>query len=464
MLILFPHSQFVLSTAGITYIQAEIKPSPPIVEPEFPWEVPRINLYGSVIKSACGYEMFYQCGNAMTVAYAHSNNGIDWQKPLINETNFSLASDEIVLSPDIGKSGKDKLPENASEASANIEMTNVVAGYHMPSVLYLPDSTMPYKMFAFGRDGYTTLESSDGKGFTKLQTQPSIALNTYYNEHTEKTWCSDVGPCFYDKDKFVAMAKTYIIDDHQRTRRCVGRSESDDFEHWSELKTVWEPGKEDDEVAQSRGYQWADFYGLCPFPYGDGYLGYLWLFEIEEELPRGTNLGKIEVFLASSADGENWQRLSDVPFIPWDLNFGEEGGMVTTPSAPIFDEDEIKVYYSDSNYEHGFAEKDFTKDISEPLWLVRCAQISKERLVGAYADKGSLRIGPLSLNKKVLRLNADCSQGTLTIVYLKDGNVLGQHEVSALDDVNIYIEPLDSQATELEIRLSCVSLFALEVI
>jgi hypothetical protein len=54
--------------------------------------------------------------------------------------------------------------------------------------------------------------------------------------------------------------------------------------------------------------------------------------------------------------------------------------MVIPASAPIFDEDEIKLYYTDSNYEHGFTEKDFTKELVAPIWVVRCAQLKNERL------------------------------------------------------------------------------------
>ncbi len=203
------------------------------------------------------------------------------------------------------------------------------------------------------------------------------------------------------------MTKTYIVDEHQRTRRCIGKSVSDDFKLWSEPETLWTPGEGEDRITLARGFQWADFYGLCPFPHGDGYLGYLWLFEIEKELPNGTNQGKIEVFLAASEEGRLCRRLSAQAFIPWDLNFGDHGGMVTTSGSPIIEDDEIKIYYSDSNYQHGAYEKDFTQKLEDPSWVIRCARLPKEHLVGAYSAQGRIELELVSLQGKALRLNAD---------------------------------------------------------
>jgi hypothetical protein len=124
----------------------------------------------------------------------------------------------------------------------------------------------------------------------------------------------------------------------------VGYSESDDFIHWSAPETIWAPGAPEDRLARKRGFQWADFYGLCGFNYGDGYLGLLWRFFIDYELERGTHEGKIEVFLAGSPDGKNWRRLSDEALIPLSPN-GWDSGMITTAGQPIFLRNSIRLYY-----------------------------------------------------------------------------------------------------------------------
>lgn len=458
MLILFPNDQLVSQANNIEYRQAKIEPSDPVLSPTHHWETPRTNLYGTVIKSTKGYEIFYQCGNALRVGYAQSDDGITWHKPLVNKTWLKAPADKILTEPDTEEESDKSAPDT------KVTMTNLVAGCHMPSVIYEADSSTPYKMFAFGDGGYRTYSSVDGKKFTDDAEDPAIEMLAYKNPTTEKVWCSDVAPCFKDTNGYTAMVKTYEVDDNGRTRRCVGKSTSDDFKQWSEAKTLWIPGTEEDKIAQARGYNWADFYGLCPFKYGDGYLGLLWLFEIDHELPKGTNLGKIEIFLAYSPDGESWRRIADKPLIPWDLNFGEHGGMITTPSAPIFDDDEIKLYYSDSNYEHGMYERDYTKKVDDPIWVIRCARLQKERLVAAYSESGSMQLGPINLQGKEIRVNLAAKEGWLRIDYHTKRGLAATQLIEKIDGTDFFLDlPVQGEFT-LTLTLSQAALYALEVI
>jgi len=464
VLILFPDDLNVVDSSNITYQQALIAPSEPILSPELEWEFPRTNLYGSVFKAGHTYEMYYQCANALRVGYAISDDGLSWHKPMTNPADLSADFNELVK-PEIALEKIDFLnPGNTLQA------TNLVASCHMPSIIYEPASDKPYKLFSFGEEGYQVSFSENGKQFKHYEKHPAIELLSYKNDHTDKTWCSDVAPCFKDGQGYTAMVKTYHIDEENRTRRCIGYSTSQNFTDWTEVETVWVPGEDEDKIAQSRGYKWADFYGLCPFPYGEGYLGFLWLFEIEEELPRGTNLGKIEVFLAYSADGKKWRRIDDKPLIPWDLNFGANGGMVTTPSAPIFDDEDIKLYYSDSNFEHGFTEKDFQKKIESPTWVIRCAQIPKERLVGAYSDLGVVRFKPHNLKAKNIRLNFDCLSGEIRIDLKRSGKIVesitiknANHFDYLLSHEGDVLNNEEKADSSIEVHLSKATLYALEI-
>lgn len=449
MQILFPDDHQVLSTRGITYQQAAIGPSEGLMTPHYPWEGHRTNLYGSVVKSERGYEMFYQCHFAVRIGYAVSPDGFHWERPLINPTDLSASADRIVQSGDSMGDG--------------LQMTNLVAGYHMPSLLHEPDSDAPYKLFVFGEEGYRVLHSRSGTRFEEYPGNPVIPEMKYINEHTRKWWVSDVAPCFRDRAGYTAMVKTYEIDDQHRTLRCVGRSTSDNFRDWSEVETVWVPGEAEHAIARARGLEWADFYGLCPFPYGNGYLGLLWLFEIERELPQGTNKGKIEVFLAYSPDGICWRRLSDQALIPWDLNFGDEGGMVTTASAPVFEDDEIRIYYSDSNFEHGAGEKDLPLTREAPTWKIRCASIPRERLVGAYADEGEIRLQRMNFDGQRLRLNLDCRDGQVALDYHVGGEWVATQTIDPVDALDHFIQPAVSGDAELVIRLTRATLYALEL-
>ncbi len=458
MIIVVPDQKHLARTQNTSYRQAEILPSEPILIPEYHWEGCRTNLYGSVFKSRHGYEMYYQCGNALRIGYAQSEDGLRWRKPLVNVADFSANPQQVI------QANNAISPSEVPMVGEGQELTNLVAGYHMPSILYEPESQSAcYKIFAFGEQGYHILRSANGKQFEEYPENPAIELLSYKNDHTNKTWFSDVSPCFKDRRGYTAMVKTYHVDGEQRTRRCVGRATSGDFLQWGEVSTIWQPGAAEDQIAQSRGYRWADFYGLCPFFWGSGYLGYLWLFEIDHELPRGTNLGKIEVFLAYSADGVSWERLSDKPLIPWDLNFGAEGGMVTTPSAPVFDGDSIKLYYSDCNFEHGFAEKDFTKPVKAPTWVVRCAQVPKERLVGISSPNGEVEINAIPETIEKLRLNAECPDGAMEVVFLRQQEVVAAYTLKDVDSTDHWLNPSLTGVSSILLRLRNACLYALEI-
>lgn len=460
MLVLFPDDRRVAAT-NISYRQAEIAPSLGLLKPEFHWEGHRTNLYGSVFKSANGYEMYYQCHFAERIGYAVSDDGFNWTRPLLNRTDLSAPAHAMVQGND--RIGVIPGPAVGEDDDESLELTNLVAGYHMPSVIYEPETDAPYKMFVFGEEGYRVLYSKSGKRFVEYPDNPAISTMLYKNSYTNKIWASDVAPCFRDRSGYTAMVKTYVIDEENRTLRCVGRSNSDDFRGWSEVKTVWVPGPDEHAIAQSRGFSWADFYGLCPFAYGDGYLGLLWLFEIDRELPHGTNKGKMEVFLAYSPDGEQWRRLSDTPLIPWDLNFGADGGMVTTASAPVFEENEIRIYYSDSNFEHGVGEQDLPMHLDAPTWEIRCAQVPKERLVGAYSSQGELCLQPMDFAGRQLRLNLDCRQGTVRLDFEVEGGSVASQMVEREDDMDCWLTPAFQGEAALRVTLENATLYALEL-
>jgi hypothetical protein len=341
MKIVFPYSNYLALLGEIEFKQGEArKHGGPVIAPEYPWEGVLTYLYGSVVKTTT-YRMWYQAGG-IYVAYAHSRDGINWEKPRLNV--FAIEQPRIGPTVD-SMEGSGQLC--ASKAPPLRVKTNVVLDLHMPSVIYdREDSGRPYKLFGYSDSGYCAAFSKDGVRFRPAEENPVIPLLKFPAKNNRKTWFSDVAPVFEDSrtGKFVSHVKTYESDEKGNIRRCVGYSESDDFIHWSAPETIWAPGAPEDRLARKRGFQWADFYGLCGFNYGDGYLGLLWLFFIDYELERGTHEGKIEVFLAGSPDGKNWRRLSDEALIPLSPN-GWDSGMITTAGQPIFLRNSIRLYY-----------------------------------------------------------------------------------------------------------------------
>ncbi len=324
----------------------------PIITPEYPWEGLSTYLYGSVVELEHKLRMYYQSyvdGIGYFVCLAESEDGINWEKPLIKPLNETVPK----LYPTVEINNKIKDFYHKTE-NLNL-MSNVVMDYHIPSVIYNPKEEYPYKMFGYTSKGYCVAFSKDGINFEEYEGNPVIPLMKFPNKKTGKVWYSDVAPVFFDKRKKIyrAMVKTYKIDQEGRTRRCIGMSTSKDFITWTRPRTIWIPSEKEDNLAREKGFKWADFYGLCPFNYKDYYLGFLWLFFIDHEIPEGTHWGKIEVYLAYSKDCIHWERVSDEPLIS---SYGWKSGMVFTSNTPLDTGDKIKIYFSGTNFLHGSLE------------------------------------------------------------------------------------------------------------
>lgn len=460
MKILFPHSNYIAAVDTVNFSQGQIaKHGGPVIVPEHPWEGVLTYLYGSVVKTTI-YKMWYQAGGVY-VGYAQSRDGIRWEKPLVKV--FTVDQPRVgptVASPD----GEGELC--ASGARPLRVQSNVVSDLHMPSVIYDPgDRARPYKLFGYTDRGYCVAFSKDGIHFKPAESNPVIPLLKYPAKNSRKTWFSDVAPVFRDTraGNFVSHVKTYDSDAEGRTRRCVEYAESDDFIHWSEPVTLWMPGDDLDQLAVEKGFRWADFYGLCAFNHGDGYLGLLWVFFIDYEIEQGTHEGKIEVFLASSADGKNWQRLSDTPLIPASP-FGWDAGMITTANQPVILKDRILLYYGGSNFSHGSGEKGKEYDEQSDRFAIGLATLRKDGFVYASSPRGHLTTAPLKSKKGIIKINADCARGKVVIDVLPGAGSAKSYTMARIDALDYTLRTSLKGTLVLKVTIENAKLYSLEVL
>jgi hypothetical protein len=120
-----------------------------------------------------------------------------------------------------------------------------------------------------------------------------------------------------------------------------------DFREWSGPELHLQPDCLDRERLE--------LYGMPVFPYGDGFVGLLWIFHCESTEPtRGFNrfVGPLDCQLAYSHDGVRFTRGFREPFIPTNA-LGEHGGGAIEPSCLVETEDEIRIYSSASKVHHG---------------------------------------------------------------------------------------------------------------
>jgi hypothetical protein len=216
-------------------------------------------------------------------------------------------------------------------------------------------------------------------------------------------------------------------------------------------------------LARERGFKWADFYGLCAFNYGEGYLGLLWLFYVDHEIDRGTHEGKIEVYLATSKDGKSWKRFSDSPLIPLNHS-GWDTGMITTASQPLFAKDKILLYYGGANFSHGVDEKKNLYDEKTHRFNIGRATLRKDGFVYAESQKGHLTTKPLEIQRGRIRVNADTTLGKLVIDVTHGGKKVKSFEVSGVNALNhVFRIPIGGEIV-LRLRIENTRLFSLEAL
>ena len=255
MKIIFPYSDHIATLDNVEFKQGEaVKRGEPLIVPEHPWEGVLAYLYGSVVKTTL-YRMWYQA-----TAYT-------W-RTRAPATAFSGRSRYSMDSPSstrgsVRRWNRPTVPNCALNPAPQRSLkSNVVLDFHMPTVIADPaDRARPYKLFGYTDRGYGAAFSQDGVHFKSAEGNPVIPLLKFPAQINRKTWYSDVAPVFSDTrtGKFVSHVKTYACDEAGRIRRCVGRSESDDFIHWTEPAAIWTPDDEDDRLARERGFQWAAF-------------------------------------------------------------------------------------------------------------------------------------------------------------------------------------------------------------
>jgi hypothetical protein len=466
MKILFPDTSSIERMDGIEFHQGEIqKRKEPVLVPEYPWEEIHTYLYGSVLKKGPLYRMWYQSyvdGLGFFVNYARSTDGITWSKPLIKR--YCFETPELYPTVAVGGEIKDFYLKSAKAGNCK---TNIVSTYHIPSVIYDPDDkNTPYKLFGYSDAGYCTAFSRDGIHFRTYEHNPVIPVMRFPNSYTKKTWFSDVSPAFKDvlKNRFVAFVKTYIIDDEGRTRRSVGFSESRDFRSWSKPETIWAPGPSEDALALANGFKWADFYGLCGFNYGNGYLGFLWLFNVDHEVEKGTHDGKVEVYLAYSSNGENWKRLSDEPFIPLSRD-GWDTDMIYTSNAPVFKNDETVIYYSGSNFGHGIGHEETPYEIESHRFCIGVVSVRKDGLAYSVSpSKGYFLTKPATLRKGLLRLNVDAGNGKVSVELMKGTGNIESFDISGVNSIDYTVRTGVKGNIALKIHLHNARLYSLEAL
>ncbi|WP_437223699.1 hypothetical protein SH661x_003319 [Planctomicrobium sp. SH661] len=371
------------SRSNVTRVQGhpEKLASNPVLKREMPWEDARCELYGSAIWNPAKdrIELYYSATKRpydakLAVAYS-SDEGMTWSRP------------ELDVFPWEGKPSNIVWPGRYWS--------------HGPCVLFDPhdpDANRRYKLFLTaapvdpanenaktGPKGIDVAFSPDGVQWTPAAGNPVIP-----------GFNSDTGNCvIWDAKKNVYRA--YV-----RIRCNVGRSvaitESPDFIHWSEPRTIYIPTHFD------AARKW-EFYGLSVTQIGEQYIGLVWVFP---SVPESGNMQSHSAVtwpeLVVSRDGENWERpFPGEAFLPLGDADQFDHRQIRPASSLTLLPDRVLLLYSGSPHAH----------VAGHTWDIGLATLRADGFASLQAgeEAGEIVTRALLPDGKQLQLNAHVQAG-----------------------------------------------------
>jgi len=393
-----------------TYYAAKKSKDNPILQAEKPWEF--IGCGGTPATSGGfwydqkekKYKLWYEAGFNMRLAYAESEDGIHWERPVLQEDGSNI------LLPDVPTDSYSIWIDDNAPAEERYKM--MIRCPNIPPC---------------GRYKADLFLSADGIHWRLIgQTGMMGDRSTFFYNPFTKKWCfsirSDGHMLWRGKDVWTRWRQYHEADDFYEAGQ------------WEFEKTpLWQAPDNDDEIETSLCDHPPQVYNSDSIAYESILLGFyqMWLGP-ENDIIEVTKLPKItEIQMGYSRDGFYFERPWRHPFIEatredgsWDYGYLQSptGGVI------VFD-DELRIYYSGfsgvmkkpSGEENrlayfggaigyatlrrdGFASMDGTETLfTKPLTLTKDV---KYMFVNADASAGALRAELVDADGKIL---AGCS-------------------------------------------------------
>ena len=319
-------------------------------------------------------------GREEAMLYATSADGINWTKPNLGIVNFNGNSNNNIVSRGLSGAGviKDELEK-------------------------LPGRR--YKAFYCSNSGYKMRYSSDGLNWGDEVSLPGVGESDC---HANMIWSPEL-------KKYVGILRHYDPIPVTGNRK-IARTESIDSVTWTKSETIIEGTPQD------------QLHDMVIFRDGGVYLGLLGCMNYPSKETRNGVRQHIE--LAWSPDSYKWHRINPgTPFISNSKSNNNEYGKMpydwgcVFPSAPVFVDDEIRIYYGASDW-YFF---DWRKG------GLALATLDKNRWAGYEAvdddSKAIVTTTPLKVDNNI-HITADVGKGGLIVVNVLDqkGEILVSSE------------------------------------
>ena len=301
----------------------------PIMKADQPWEQAAADTYGTFPNSVIYdvkdrlYKLWYSIyvmGSGSTIAYATSEDGINWTKPnLALVPHAGTSHNNVCRLEPMGKPVGSKLQlvqdPRSNDPDRRFKAVGV-APYHADGSIY-----GGWVGIAVSVDGTTwqLVEGGvrEGQGGGHESCIWDERLKRYVMFQRQLTECADprLGT----------------------TGRYTTRQESEDLIHWSARQTVFNPHMDSN---------WPEVESMMVFRHEGIYFALAYMLE---ELMRG----ELESHLLTSRDGLCWEHpFPDEPFIPRGPR-GEFDDMRLHALVPVIHGDEMRFYYGGAQMPHG---------------------------------------------------------------------------------------------------------------
>ncbi len=378
----------------------------PVIIADMPWEQglvdgkldKRVYIYGTVLfdENKREFRMWYNRDES--VLFASSNDGINWQKPIVNAKENNNILNLKMHSPSIIYDKLEKDPKKRYKAIGSRRAFDKGEISRLKEKFYFSD---------FYKDRlnrlYIAAYSEDGLNWTHYDEPALLSCDTITLAQDQET------------GEYLAFHKRE--GDFRVKGRQIFLSVSRDMINWSEPKLVLQTDEVDHAAAKAlEGGTHSEFYNMSVFHYANQWMGLVTVFH-RTGLPKnsgpGQNLadGPADIQLTTSRDGRHWERSWDrSPIIPIGPNKYDGGTILGVTNTPVLVNDEMWMYYAAMTTTHGgaFPEKEFSIGVAS--WRIDGMGSVRPKVGGGYFETT-----PLFVNGGQLFVNGDFSKGELEV-------------------------------------------------
>lgn len=387
-------------TKGV--VPAQRVSSEPILQKDQPWEKQwRFGSYINLIHDSEDglFKMWYGVGRRLSdgrgevadgLAYAVSEDGLHWEKPVLNLVEDDGSTANNLVFPMFRWSTGTGVMKDPTELN--------------PARLYKMLFMLQTNEMAFAGivQPICVAYSPDGIHWDVPQNWLNPVIPKGTDTHLTAYWDPKI--------------RRYVVYLRGRpNRRIICMAESDDFENWSPRKVIVEPDEHDPP-------QDHEFYGMSSMAYRDFRIGFLSIFhtlnegwvahnQIEQWMPKWMN--QMDIQLTWSEDGRNWHRVGNrEPILACGPQGNFDSGTVYPPHAPVVVGDDIWIFYGGNNGLHG----EPSRDGESERRAIGLAKIRKDRFVCLKSEgRGTVTTTSLGVRPDAMWVNVDASEGALQV-------------------------------------------------